>query len=272
MKTMLTGSAPIDANVLDFLKLALGCQIVEGYGQTETTAYAFLSDINDTKSGSLGGVNKYLEFKIVDVPDLNYSHKDKDENGKPSPRGELWMRGHGIIPGYYLLDEENKKTFTPDGWLKTGDIIQLKYPRLDMHLIDRKKNIFKLSQGEYIIPDKLENIYQKSNKLFDDVFVYGNSKKNCLVGVVAVKKQKMGKLMSELGANEENVEKKIVEYLEQVRAKSGLNRLEGLAAVKIETEDWLEKNLITNSLKKKRHDLENYYKKDFDKMYEKLGE
>lgn len=57
------------------------------------------------QSGHLGGVNKYLEFKLVDVPDLNYYHNDKDENGNPRPWGELLLRGQSIIPAYYQLEE-----------------------------------------------------------------------------------------------------------------------------------------------------------------------
>lgn len=46
-----------------------------------------------------------MEFKIVDVPDLNYYHNDKDDNGNPRPRGELLLRGQSIIPAYYQLEE-----------------------------------------------------------------------------------------------------------------------------------------------------------------------
>jgi long-chain acyl-CoA synthetase len=65
----------------------------------------------------VGGPVVVNEFKLVDCPDLGYTNKDKDEQGNPLPRGELWVRGPNVIPGYFKLDEKNKETFTEDGWL-----------------------------------------------------------------------------------------------------------------------------------------------------------
>lgn len=98
---MITGSAPIDPEVLHYLKLVFGCPILEGYGQTENTGYATMTWDSDFQSGHLGGINKYLEFKLVDVEDLNYKSTDKDESGNRKPQGELWLRGHSVIPEYY---------------------------------------------------------------------------------------------------------------------------------------------------------------------------
>ena len=99
----------------------------------------------DGTSGHVGGPLPHNEFKLVDVPDLSYLSTDKDKEGNPRPRGEIWFRGNNIIPGYYLLDEKNKSTFTEDGWVKTGDIGQIIAPGNKLQIIDRKKNIFKLS-------------------------------------------------------------------------------------------------------------------------------
>lgn len=122
LRIMITGSAPIDPEVHHYLKLVFGCPILEGYGQTETTGYATMTWESDLECGHLGGINKYDEFKLVDVKDLNYKSTDKDENGNKMPQGELWLRGHGIINEYYCLEEQTKSTFTEDGWIKTGDI------------------------------------------------------------------------------------------------------------------------------------------------------
>lgn len=61
-------------------------------------------------------------MKLVDVEQLSYTVKDKDEQGRPTPRGEIWVRGPHVIPGYYKLDEKNRETFTEEGWCKTGDV------------------------------------------------------------------------------------------------------------------------------------------------------
>ena len=104
VKKMATGSAPIDPSVLDFLKIAFCAPILEGYGQTEGCSYEFSTDVRDGISGHVGGPFIENEFKLVDVPEMNYLSTDRDENGNSSPRGEIWVRGPNIIPGYYKLD------------------------------------------------------------------------------------------------------------------------------------------------------------------------
>lgn len=68
--------------------------------------------------------------------------------------------------------------------MKSGDIGQIVYPEGRLQIIDRKKNIFKLSQGEYIAPEKLENAYINTHHEMGDIFVYGDSLKSCLIAIV----------------------------------------------------------------------------------------
>ena len=96
------------------------------------------------------------EFKLIDVPEMKYFSTDVDEHGRPSPRGEILARGNNIIPGYYKNDERNTETFDKDGWLHSGDIGQILPGTNALKITDRRKNIFKLSQGEYVAPDKLD--------------------------------------------------------------------------------------------------------------------
>merc|ERR1711879_624382 len=124
-----------------------------------------------------------VELKLVDIPEMNYSHLDKDENGNNVPRGEVCVRGHTVIPGYYKDKERTDEAIDKDGWLHTGDIGQLMYPSRSLQIIDRKKNIFKLSQGEYIAPDRLEQMY-KTTMGVADIYVYGDSYKSVLVAIV----------------------------------------------------------------------------------------
>ena len=67
-------------------------------------------------------------------------------------RGEACYRGHNIIRGYYKRPEINKEVFDADGWFHSGDIAMI-LPNGAIQIIDRKKDIFKLAQGEYISPD-----------------------------------------------------------------------------------------------------------------------
>ena len=88
------------------------------------------------------------EVKLVDVADAGYF-----ANNKPS-QGEIWLRGPSISKGYYNRDEESKEAFTEDGWFKTGDIGQWE-PSGTIKIIDRKKNLVKTLNGEYIALEKV---------------------------------------------------------------------------------------------------------------------
>jgi long-chain acyl-CoA synthetase len=76
---MLTGSAPISAEIIDFIKIVACCPVIEGYGQTESTGGSFLTDPSDPFSGHVGGPLPNNEFKVIDVPEMNYFSTDKDE-------------------------------------------------------------------------------------------------------------------------------------------------------------------------------------------------
>ena len=155
VRVMVSGSAPISKEVLSFLKIAFCCQIHEGYGQTECGAPATLTWTKDPTSGHVGSPYPTLEVKLVDAPEMNYTSKDKDESGVLMPRGEICYKGSSAFKGYFRQLEATKDTIDAAGWVHTGDIGQF-LPHGVLKIIDRKKNIFKLSQGEYIAPDKVE--------------------------------------------------------------------------------------------------------------------
>jgi len=120
------------------------------------------------------------EIKLVDVPEMGYTSKDV-VNGIPAPRGEIWARGSMIFAGYYR-DEERTREALQDGWLLSGDV-GMWQPDGQLKIIDRKKNIFKLAQGEYIAPEKIENVYGRA-KYIAQVYVHGDSLQTYLVAVV----------------------------------------------------------------------------------------
>lgn len=135
-----------------------------------------------------------VECRLEDIPEMGYT-----QNDKPFPRGEIVVRTKTLASGYYKDPEATQESFQ-DGWFKTGDIGQRESDG-SVRIIDRKKfvfylffyiysnkktnKIFKLSQGEFVSPSKIESILQKS-KFVDQVFVTGNSLKNCIVAVVVI--------------------------------------------------------------------------------------
>lgn len=98
---MLTGSAPISGEVLDFMRIAVCCPLLEAYGQTESTGGSFITNLHDPTTGHVGGPTVCTEFKVIDVPEMKYLSTDKDKNGITCPRGEICMRGSSIFVGYY---------------------------------------------------------------------------------------------------------------------------------------------------------------------------
>ena len=172
VRVIATSSAPISFEVLDFLKVAFCAPILEGYGQTEGLGFQFATSPLDGLSGHVGGPFISNEYKLIDVPAMGYTNRDKDENGFSRPRGEICVRGRNIIPGFYKLDKKNKETFSEDGWLASGDIGCIMPGSNALKIIDRKKNMFKLAQGEYIIPEKLENIYKNAHSMILEIFLF----------------------------------------------------------------------------------------------------
>ncbi|XVF63164.1 hypothetical protein PTKIN_Ptkin09bG0066500 [Pterospermum kingtungense] len=179
VRFMGSGASPLSADVLDFMKICFGCQLVEGYGMTETSCIISCMDAADMLSGHVGSPNPACEIKLVDVPEMNYTSDDQ-----PYPRGEICVRGPSVFQGYYKDEAQTREVLDEDGWLHTGDIgLWLTGGRLK--IIDRKKNIFKLAQGEYIAPEKIENVYAKC-KFIAQCFIYGDSLNSSLVAVVSV--------------------------------------------------------------------------------------
>ncbi len=96
-----------------------------------------------------------MRLRLKDLPDLGYLSTDNP------PRGEVEYFGTNVFKGYFKNPEKTKEVFSEDGWLQSGDIGTI-LPNGSLKIIDRAKNLFKLSQGEYIAPEKLENIYAQS--------------------------------------------------------------------------------------------------------------
>ncbi|KAK3845844.1 MAG: hypothetical protein J3R72DRAFT_434699 [Linnemannia gamsii] len=178
VQVILTGSAPIAKEVLSFLRIAFGCVVLEGYGSTEGMATATITMSDEFIPGHIGNPRAGCEIKLVDVPDMNYRSTDQ-----PFPRGEICIRGDTVFKGYFKDEQNTKDTLDSEGWLATGDIGFIDN-RGCFTIIDRKKNIFKLAQGEYIAPEKLENVLGARCNLVQQIYVHGDSLESTLVAVV----------------------------------------------------------------------------------------
>ncbi|KAI8990962.1 hypothetical protein BDF20DRAFT_903877 [Mycotypha africana] len=274
IRFIISGSAPIAPEVLEFLKICLSATVHEGYGQTENYCSGALTILNDNTTGVVGAPFLCSEFKLVDVPDMNYYSTDI-----PNPRGELCIRGNAVMKGFYKSPEKTQEAIDVDGWLHTGDIAMIDDAKR-IAIIDRLKNIFKLSQGEYIAPEKIESIYQK-NELIAQAFVYGESKQSQLVGIFlpdhdplmhwAAKKPEFASMSFEQLCESPAVNLEVMKELTKFGKEYGLKGFEQVKALHLITEEFSVANeLLTPTFKLRRENARSAFKEQIDQMYHTL--
>lgn len=108
---------------------------------------------------------------------MNYTSEDK-----PNPRGELCIRGANIFSRYYKDEKNTKEALDEDGWFHTGDVAEIDSVGR-IKIVDRVKNIMKLSQGEYVALEKVENLYS-GIPVSAQFFVHGDGLQPYIVGVL----------------------------------------------------------------------------------------
>jgi long-chain acyl-CoA synthetase len=177
VRFMCTGSAPIAGEVLEFLKACFCAPICEGYGMTEGTAAGTATYFHDLEVGHVGGPLQNVKFRLRDIPEMNYL-----ASADP-PKGELQFWGPSVMSGYFKNKEKTDEVLK-DGWLSSGDV-GLINPNGSIKIIDRAKNIFKLSQGEYVAPEKLENVFIQSSWIAQ-IWIIGDSIRDYVVTFIVV--------------------------------------------------------------------------------------
>jgi long-chain acyl-CoA synthetase len=242
VKTMVSGSAPIDPSLLQFLRIVLSNNFPQGYGLTETYAIGVVQSEGDFSAGTCGGPAPCAEVCLLDVPDMEYLSTDK-----PYPRGELLMRCTTQFREYLHNAEETAKAVDANGWFHTGDICSVdELGRFK--IIDRRKNVLKLAQGEYISPERIENVYLANCGWMATAYVHGDSHQAFLVGIFGVAPDLFpafaSKVLGETIAvgdvdalkaalKNKKVEKAVLKELERVGKKNKFNSYEKVKAVRL---------------------------------------
>ncbi|KAF9405360.1 hypothetical protein BGZ94_003623, partial [Podila epigama] len=270
VKHIVSGSAPISPDVMDFLRICFSADVYEGYGQTEQAAGLTISYRGDLTSGQVGPPQLCVEVKLRDIPAMNYTSQDK-----PFPRGEILLRGHSVFKGYYKAPKQTAETLDADGWASTGDVGQWD-AQGRLVVIDRVKNIFKLAQGEYIAPEKIEAVLAK-HPLVAQIFVYGHSLKSTLVGLVVPDADALKVWAGENGLGDKSFEElcalpKVKETLLKDLSSFGrASDLKGFEIVKnihvISELFSIENDLLTPTFKIKRHQVKEKYDAQIERMY-----
>ncbi|XP_028053169.1 long chain acyl-CoA synthetase 4-like [Camellia sinensis] len=152
VQLILSGAAPLATHVEAFLRVVACCHVLQGYGLTESCVGTFLSLPNELGMlGTVGPPVPNVDVCLESIPEMGYDALSS------TPCREICIRGDTLFSGYYKREDLTKGVLI-DGWLHTGDVGEWQ-PNGSMKIIDRKKNIFKLSQGEYVAVENLENVY-----------------------------------------------------------------------------------------------------------------
>eukprot|EP01018_Ginkgo_biloba_P039925 Gb_21648 [translate_table: standard] len=274
LRLMVSGAAPLSPHVKDFMGVCMGCRVTEVYGMTELSGGVSCCDEGDYLSGHVGSPNSACEIKLQDVPEMNYSCGDR-----PHPRGEICVRGHVVFRGYHKDAALTRDTIDQNGWLHTGDI-GLWLPGGQLKVIDRKKSIFKLAQGEYIVSEKIENVYIQS-KFVNQCFVYGDSLYWYLVAVVVVNADCIKAWAMSQGIQYDSLDllctdgrtrAAVLADMNRVAVDAQLRGFELVQAITIVAEPFsLENGLLTPTLKLRRHQAKLRFAKAISDMYTELS-
>ncbi|KAK4990270.1 medium-chain fatty acid-CoA ligase faa2 [Elasticomyces elasticus] len=277
VRSMVSGSAPLDPSLHQFLRVVFSNDFLQGYGLTETYAVALVQIAGDFSAGNCGAAAITTELCLMDVPDMEYLSTDL-----PYPRGELLIRGSNVFKEYYHDEAETKKAVLEDGWFRTGDICSVdELGRF--RIIDRIKNVLKLAQGEYISPERIENVYLGNCTWLAQAYVHGDSHQAHLVAILGIQPDVFATFVSKVvgrdvpaadmkalaaAASEPRVQKAVIKELDRVGKRNKFNSYEKVKNVRLMIEPFTIANeLLTPTLKLKRPQTAKMYRALLDEMY-----
>jgi fatty acid CoA ligase FadD9 len=247
----MTGSAPTSPELKAWVESVLGMHLTDGYGSTEAGMVLLDGEVQHPP---------VIDYKLVDVPDLGYFSTDR-----PHPRGELLLKTENMFPGYYKRPEVTAGVFDADGYYRTGDVVAEVGPDRLVY-VDRRNNVLKLAQGEFVTVAKLEAVFGNS-PLVRQIYIYGNSAYPYLLAVVVPTEDAL------LRFDFEALKPAIAESLQNVAKESGLQSYEVPRDFIIETTPFtIENGLLTGIRKLAWPKLKQHYGERLDQLYTELAE
>jgi len=240
------GSAALSPEIKVFMESVLDQHLMIGYSSTEIAGGMIVADEHVLRP-------PVVDYKLLDVPELGYFNTDK-----PYPRGELAVKSSRFMAGYYKRPDLTAEMFDGDGYYKTGDIMaEVEADRL--RFVDRRNNVIKLSQGEFVAVARLEALYSTS-PLIRQIYIYGSSERSFLLAVV-------------VPIDEGVTKSAISESLVQVARDYQLNGYEIPRDFVLETEPFsLENGLLSGVGKFLRPKLKDRYGAALEQLYAKMAD
>lgn len=236
---------------------------------TESTGTLAVQPVREKSVYSIVGAPfPSVEIKLVACNAYNPNPSDGSR-----PQGEIWARGANIMKGYYKQPELTKETLTQDGWLMTGDVGEWREDG-SLAIIDRKKNLVKLSHGEYVAIEKLESQY-KTSRLIINMCIHADSLQSYIVAIVVPNEPEMAKLFKSLNvtpgeySNQKIIDAVVKDFAACAKGAE-FKGAEVLKAVAITDEEWTPENgLLTAAQKLNRKAILTKYAAQIDSLYGK---
>jgi len=267
MVAFVSGGAACDPALALWMQTVCNVNFFLGYGLTETLgAIAVQHQGADDDKATIGPPVKGVTMRLVDVSDMGYFTKTDH------PRGEIWARGPMIMSQYHKDDKKTKENLV-DGFFLTGDIAELQ-PDGSLRIIDRKKNLFKLAQGEYIAIEYLETVYTSVPEI-EQIWVWGDPLSNFLVAVVVPRMKTLVDHLkaafpgdhfdtmspSEVCANPK-VNAFVLKSMDKVATVAHLLSYQKVKAIILDPQVWtIESGLLTPTFKLRRGNIKAKYLK-----------
>ncbi|KAL3309219.1 Long-chain-fatty-acid--CoA ligase 6 [Cichlidogyrus casuarinus] len=268
LRFALTGGSACPKDVLDFARASFGAIIYQGYGSTETGGAVCLTMSNDNDASHTGPVIAGAQIKLGDVPDMDlFPSRDPKLQ-----RGEVLVKSPGCTRGYYKAPDKTRELFDSEGWLKTGDVGEWDEFG-NLKIVDRCKNLFKLSQGEYVAPEKVEGVYATC-PLVVQSFLDGRSESSYAIALVHPNLERLAARIGNPGAtieaicNNQEATKLVLNELDTLGRSKGLSGFELAKKIKLIAEPFTVENaLLTATLKPVRAKIREHFAREIDALY-----
>ncbi len=273
LKFMISGGAALPKNVGEFFG-NLGVKILEGFGLTETSPVMSVTEFNRQVYGTVGRVIPGIEVGIQDVETKEFVTIQTHESFKPdyiSEEGEIVVRGHCVMKGYWNKPEETAQVIDSNGWFHTGDVGRFYMGNLQ--ITDRIKNMLVNAYGKNIYPTPVENTYLKSPKI-EGVFLIGD-KREYVTAIITPAREMLQDTFDlrdsffekpDLFIEDDEIKNWIAADLKKYAQE--LAKFERIKNFKIKRNPFsMEEGEITPTLKPKRKIIENKYKDIIEEMY-----
>ena len=163
MRLIVTGGAHTSADAEPAVSERLGCLARQGYGMTEATCTISCPIISPSTPGTVGWLVPGTEARLVDP--------QTGVDAEPGQPGELWVRGPQVMEGYHGLPDDTAATITPDGWLRTGDLVAIRDDG-QLEIRDRRKELIKV-KGASVAPAEVELVLRKHPAVRDACVIGG---------------------------------------------------------------------------------------------------